>query len=87
MRERAIEKKSKRFAAAQGWYVRKFKTANRRGLPDDIFIRQGVVLFIEFKKEGEEATEQQQLEHDRIRAQGIQVYVVDNFEDAKIILM
>ena len=86
MREREIEKKACEFAAKNGWYQRKYKTANRRGLPDRIFIRRGIVMFIEFKATGEEATEQQKLEHDRIRKQGIEVYVIDNIEDAKVLL-
>lgn len=86
MRERKIEKDAKKFAVKNGWYVRKFKTVNRRGVPDDIFIRAGVVMFIEFKKPGEPATEQQHLEHERIRAQGIQVHVVDSLQVAQMLL-
>ena len=49
IRERDIEKKACDLAKAAGWLVFKFVSPSQRGVPDRIFIRQGRIVFIEFK--------------------------------------
>lgn len=87
MRESKLEKDAVKFAIANGWLSRKFKSPSRRAAPDRIFMRGGYLMFIEFKKFGEEPTEQQQMEHDRYRAKGMHVHVVDNMALAQLLLL
>jgi hypothetical protein len=55
-------------------------------VPDRMFIRRGVVLFIEVKKQGEEPTPQQRKRHKDMKAHGALVYWADNLDEAKRIL-
>lgn len=82
MRERFVEKKAIEFAMAHGWLVRKF-ISTRRGVSDRVFIRGGRHVWAEFKKPGEEATSQQEAEHERMRAHGAEVIVIDSIEQAR----
>lgn len=79
MRESAIEEKVCRWATRNGWLVRKFKSS-KRGVPDRVFIRNGIVVFIEFKRKGGVPTPQQANEHAALRAAGAVVYVFDDVE-------
>lgn len=85
MRERDIEGPSKRYARAQGWWVRKFKSPAHRSAPDDMFAKRkpngrSQVFFVEFKATGEEPTELQLDEHEQMRTAGLTIYVCDNRE-------
>lgn len=80
LRERDIEQWAVRRARERGWWVRKFKSINRRSAPDDIFAKYGRVFFIEFKATGEKPTPLQEEEHREMRAAGITVYVCDSRE-------
>lgn len=71
------------FADRQGWLVRKLQWRGRDGAPDDIFIRQGRVVFIEFKRpgrgsEGRSTSQIQESKH--LVNHGAEYYVVDSFE-------
>lgn len=79
MRESRIEKKVCDYAKANGWLV--FKFTGRKGVPDRIFIKDGKIFFVEFKAPGELPTELQKRIHDKIRAQGVTVFVIDNIEE------
>lgn len=81
MLEKEIEKAVCKEARKRGWWERKFSSPGRRAVPDRILGRTHVLLFIEFKALGETATKAQLHEHDLIRAQGFQVYVIDSIED------
>lgn len=48
-REAAIEKKSKEEAKKIGWASFKFVSPGHNGVPDQMFIKSGVVAFIEYK--------------------------------------
>lgn len=86
-RESTVESRAKRYAKSLGYYVRKFKSPGKTSVPDDVFKHlNGPVFFVEFKALGKPATELQLNEHEEMRAAGLIVYVVDNFEDAKAIL-
>lgn len=87
MRESKLEKDAVKFAIANGWLSRKFKSPARRAAPDRLFMRDGYVMFIEFKAPGKEPTEQQLLEHERYRAKGIDVHVVDDINMARLLLL
>lgn len=81
--EKSIEKSCKRWAQGRGWWCAKFKSPGKRSAPDDEFIRCGFHVFVEFKAEGEEATENQKLYHDEMRAHGAKVLVIDNVDEFK----
>lgn len=80
-RESEIEKKVKAYAVKKGYLVRKFTSPGRVAVPDDIFMKDEVVFFIEFKAPGKKPTKAQLVEHEKIRACGIDVHVVDNIGD------
>lgn len=74
------------FAISRGWFAEKIEKARRKGFPDYIYIRRGRVIFIEFKKPGEEPNAQQLKRHKEMRDHGAEVFVVDTLEEAKRIL-
>lgn len=73
------------WAEDRGWLSYKIEKANKRGLPDRIFIRfkEGAkrTVWWEFKQVGKEPTEQQKLRHAELREQGHEVYWSDNRQD------
>ena len=86
MRESVIEKKVSDYATSKGWLVYKFSSPNTRAVPDKIFMRDGVVFFIEFKAPGKLPTKLQYANHNRITAHGVSVFVIDDIEDGKNII-
>ena len=80
MRESVIEKKVGDYATSKGWLVYKFSSPNTRAVPDKIFMRDGVVFFIEFKAPNKLPTKLQYANHKRITAHGVSVFVIDNIE-------
>ena len=85
-RESSVERSIREYARDHGWLVYKFTSPGTRGVPDRLFIRRGVVVFIEVKRPGEEARPLQLHTHKKMRRYGALVWVVDNLEDAKRIL-
>lgn len=73
-------------AEKDGWLVRKLQYVGRRGAPDRMFVKAGRIVFIEFKKLGENPDGLQQREHDRLRGRGIIVHVVRRHDEARKIL-
>ena len=67
--------------------VYKFQSPNHRSVPDRMFVNpDGVVFFIEFKREGEKPTDGQTREIGKLRAYEQAVYVCDSVEDGKGII-
>lgn len=64
----------------------KFISPQNRGVPDRIFIKDGNVFFIEFKKLGEKPTPLQTHVISDINDHGGKVFVVDNVEILEEIL-
>lgn len=58
-KEAKIEERLRRWAECHGWLCRKFASPAHPGVPDRIFIKNGVVAFIELKRPGEKPTSQQ----------------------------
>lgn len=73
-------------AITAGWFCRKLKWVGRVGAPDRLFIKGSRVVFIEFKAAGERPKGFQATEHDRMRAAGAEVHVVDKVADGLRIL-
>lgn len=86
MLESVIENKAVQFAKANGILTYKFTSPSSRGVPDRIFLREGHVLFIEFKAPGKKPTALQIRELKRIRATKHFVVVVDSWDDALAML-
>lgn len=80
--EKDFEKECIRHAEGEGWYVRKIISPQVTGIPDRLFIREGVVIFVEFKDpgSGNKASKRQEAEMRRIRRAGVEAYVCDNWE-------
>lgn len=87
MLEKIIERDVVNPAIGAGFFVRKLQWIGRASAPDRVFSHKlrGVV-FIEFKKLGKDATWAQSLEHDRMRAAGMEVHVCDTVIGALNIL-
>ena len=85
--EKDIEGPSVVYAISRGWVEIKIMSANKNGWPDRFFFRaQGAhtrVVCIEFKKVGKAPTRQQFKRHGELRAQNVEVYWTDSFEEAK----
>lgn len=80
--ERFIEKKVTDYAVKKlGWLSRKLQWIGRHGAPDRVFMRFGKIIFVEFKQYKKKPTEHQRLEHERLMAVGMDVYVIDSIED------
>lgn len=87
MLEKKIEQVVCDYAKSKGWLVYKFTSPARAAVPDRLMIAPGGrVIFVEFKREGQKPTVPQAREHDRLRAQGVQVFVVDNVVDGKAVV-
>lgn len=76
--EKHIEKRFTEAAIKRGWLSRKFVSPGNRSVPDRIFLRNGEMFFVEFKRGGCEPTGAQHHEHAKIRAAGFAVFVVDD---------
>lgn len=91
IRESDIEKYLVKRVKALGGEVRKVKWIGRRGAPDRIVMFYhpmfgGLTFWIELKAPGEKVKPHQAREHDRMRAMGQRVVVVDSFERADEVL-
>lgn len=85
--EADIEKPAIRFAKTRGWLVRKLRWIGINGAPDRVFMRNGRVMFIEFKKPGEPLKAHQEVEHGIMRDAGLEVHAVDSLERAYELLI
>ena len=83
--ESYIEKRVCKYAKDKGWLVYKFQSPAQRGVPDRIFLKQGKILFIEFKAPGKQPTKQQLYTHERFVEQGFGVFVIDSFDAGKVL--
>lgn len=81
--ESEIESQICDYAEATGWYQFKIMKASKRAIMDRIFIKDGVHVWAEIKREGETPRTQQELRAKEMRAAGAICVYWDNFEDAK----
>lgn len=87
MLEKAVELPVVKRAEAAGFFVRKVEWPGRKGAPDRVFSREDRgTVWIEFKAPGEKPRRSQIIEHDRMRAAGMEVHVCDDIADALEIL-
>jgi hypothetical protein len=83
VKEKQIEAAAIRIGIEKGWWTSKFISPGRSGVPDRIFIRSGVVVFMEFKSRGRAPRQLQVVQIDRMRASGATVHVVDSVGAAR----
>lgn len=81
-RERAIESKVCQYAKANGFLEYKL-TSPTNGLPDRMFIKSGLIFFIEFKSSTGALSTVQRYHIQRIAEHGGVVYVINNVDDGR----
>jgi hypothetical protein len=87
MLEKQIEAKVCDYAKSKGVLAYKFTSPARAAVPDRLFIApNGRVWFCEFKREGQKPTEAQAREHSKLRAQKVNVFVIDNVSEGKTMI-
>ena len=86
MRERDIEHYLVARVKRLGGEVRKVKWIGRRGAPDRLAMLPDRTLWIELKAPGEKAKPHQTREHERMRAMGQCVAVIDSFDGVDQVL-
>lgn len=86
LRERDIEAHANRYAEKLGCWQRKFSSPGRRAVPDRIYSYEGRTWFVEYKAPGKKPTKLQNIEHRKMRAAGLRVYVCDSKEGARAII-
>lgn len=84
--EKEVEQPAWQFAESRGWFHDKIMRTSRSSFPDHFFARRGRIVLMEFKRPGEPPNPKQAKRHRELRAQGVEVHVVDNLDDAKRIL-
>lgn len=84
--EKKLEKRCCDVARANGWWTRKFSSPSNRGVPDRIFLKEGRVLFIEFKAPGNEPTKLQAQEILEILDHGGKAFWTSSIDDFKFLL-
>lgn len=80
MRERDIEKALVKRVKELGGLCEKFTSPGRRSVPDRLVIFPDRIIFVELKAPGKKPTELQQRDHNRRRALGCDVRVIDSIE-------
>ncbi|SON54242.1 VRR-NUC domain protein [Hartmannibacter diazotrophicus] len=70
------------YAKSKGWLARRVQFIGRNGCPDSWFFkRKRRPIVIEFKDFGKEPNEQQMRQIKLLREYGLDVHVIDNYED------
>lgn len=83
MLEKDIENALVRKVKTLGGMCEKFTSPGRRSVPDRIItLPNGKIVFVEVKNTGKKPTELQLRDHERRRALGCDVRVIDNIDDA-----
>lgn len=78
-REREVEALLVCRVQAAGGQAYKFTSPGRRGVPDRLVLLPGrAPEFVELKRKGQKAQPHQEREHERIRAAGAVVHIIDD---------
>jgi len=83
MKESALERILATAMSAPGCALYKLDAQSRRGAPDRVVVRHGVVTFVELKTETGVVSPIQAHEHDRIRAAGGAVVVLHGADEVR----
>ena len=82
MSEKNLQAKCLKRARLNGWLTYKFASPARRGVPDVIMVRQGEVVFVEFKNPNGKGklSKLQEVEIAKLAAEDMFVYIVSSEE-------
>ena len=84
MLERDVEKALVKRVTELGGMCEKFTSPAKRSVPDRLVtLPCGTIIFVELKAPKKKPTEAQQRDHEKRRALGCDVRVIDNVEDAR----
>ena len=84
--EKHIETKCRKVAKARGHVFWKLTVPGYPGVPDRLLMAAGGrMVFIEFKAPGKKPTPLQAAWHEKLRALGFEVHVIDNVSDFEAI--
>jgi hypothetical protein len=84
MLEKDIERALIAKVKTLGGTAEKFVSPQKRSVPDRLVILPGGrIIFVELKAPGKHPTDNQSRDHERRRALGCDVRVIDNLEDVK----
>lgn len=86
MLEKDIEREATTEARKRGWLSYKFSSPAHRGVPDRVYIKDGRVVFIEFKTPRGRVSRLQERELAAINAAGVEAAVARSVEEALEIL-
>ena len=87
MDEKTVERELVKRVKEEGGIAYKFSSPGRRSVPDRLcLLPGGKILFVECKAPGKKPTKLQAREHERLRALGFEVVVVDGVETVKELL-
>ena len=87
MDEKTVERELVKRVKEEGGIAYKFTSPNRRSVPDRLcLLPGGKILFVECKAPGKKPTKLQAREHERLRAMGFEVVVVDDKKDANALI-
>lgn len=84
MLEKTIEAALVKRVKELGGMADKFVSPGRRSVPDRLVtLPDNVIIFVELKAPGKKATPLQEIDHERRRALGCDVRVINTMEDAR----
>jgi len=84
MLEKTIEAALVKRVKELGGMAEKFVSPGRRSVPDRLVtLPDNVIIFVELKAPGKKATPLQEIDHERRRALGCDVRVINTMEDAR----
>lgn len=88
MLEQRIESATTQAVAKAGGWAPKWTSPGNPGVPDRIVLLPGGrIVFVELKAPGKKPTALQAKIHDRLRALGFEVRVIDSLEDARAVVL
>ncbi|RTL03552.1 VRR-NUC domain-containing protein [Candidatus Dependentiae bacterium] len=83
MLESRIEKPVCAYAKNLGWLCYKWVSPGNRGVLDRFFIRDGIIIFIEFKAPGKKPSKLQARVIDALKYNKCKVHVIDSVAKGK----
>ncbi len=86
MRESRIETEVCNYARDRGWLALKFVSPGASGVPDRLLIRQGRMLFVEFKTATGTVSPLQRHWHRRLEFHGCAVHTINSINAGKTLL-
>jgi hypothetical protein len=83
MLESSLQSKYIKKLKEAGWFVTKLMKTSTNGIPDTLCIKNGRVVFVEYKRPGYKTSPLQDYVIDKIRKEGLEVVVADSWSSLK----